>query len=68
MERGEEIRQIAYQVWEEEGRPNGRDLEHWLRAEAIWQKIEPSQSEPPSESQGTPKRVPRSRTGTPVSA
>jgi hypothetical protein len=23
----------AYQIWEREGRPQGRDLEHWLEAE-----------------------------------
>jgi len=22
----------AYQIWEQEGRPHGRDLEHWIRA------------------------------------
>lgn len=26
------IRQRAYQIWEEEGRPDGRALDHWLRA------------------------------------
>ncbi len=28
------IRERAYAIWEEEGRPDGKDLEHWLRAEA----------------------------------
>jgi hypothetical protein len=28
------IRERAYAIWEEEGRPEGRDLDHWLRAEA----------------------------------
>jgi hypothetical protein len=28
------IRQFAYQLWEEEGRPEGRELENWLEAEA----------------------------------
>lgn len=28
----ERIRAIAYALWEEEGRPDGRDIEHWLRA------------------------------------
>ncbi len=27
------IRQRAYQIWEENGRPAGRDLEHWLIAQ-----------------------------------
>lgn len=28
------VRDRAYQLWEEEGRPEGRDREHWYRAEA----------------------------------
>jgi hypothetical protein len=28
------IRKRAYAIWEEEGRPWGRDVDHWLRAEA----------------------------------
>jgi hypothetical protein len=24
----------AYAIWEREGRPDGKDLDHWLRAEA----------------------------------
>lgn len=28
------IRERAYALWEEEGRPEGRDVTHWLRAEA----------------------------------
>lgn len=27
------IRQRAYQIWEEDGRPEGQSLAHWLRAE-----------------------------------
>ncbi|MGH6924045.1 MAG: DUF2934 domain-containing protein [Propylenella sp.] len=26
------IRDRAYAIWEEEGRPHGRDWEHWYRA------------------------------------
>lgn len=37
MDREEEIKQTAYQLWEQEGHPEGRDLEFWLRAEAVWQ-------------------------------
>src|ERR1700693_2724615 len=29
-----QIRERAYSIWEQEGRPNGRDLDHRLRAEA----------------------------------
>jgi hypothetical protein len=27
------IRERAYHIWEEEGRPDGRDTEFWMRAE-----------------------------------
>lgn len=33
-----EVQLIAYHIWEEEGRPHGCDLEHWLTAEAVWQE------------------------------
>lgn len=57
MEREEEIRLIAYKIWEEEGRPHGRELDHWLKAEAIWREQhghEPSggTSEPPAQRLG----------------
>jgi hypothetical protein len=29
-----EIAERAYQIWEREGKPRGRDTEHWLMAEA----------------------------------
>jgi hypothetical protein len=33
-EREQRIRDRAYAIWEAEGYPDGKDLEHWLRAEA----------------------------------
>ena len=30
---GERIRRRAYEIWEREGHPHGRDREHWYRAE-----------------------------------
>jgi hypothetical protein len=27
------VRDRAYRIWEEEGRPEGRAMEHWVRAE-----------------------------------
>jgi hypothetical protein len=38
MERDEEIRQLAYQIWQQEGCPAGCEVEHWLRAESIWRE------------------------------
>jgi hypothetical protein len=32
-ERQQVIRERAYALWEQEGKPNGHDLDHWLRAE-----------------------------------
>lgn len=37
MDREEEIKQIAYKIWEEEGYQHGVDMDHWFRAEAIWE-------------------------------
>jgi Protein of unknown function (DUF2934) len=34
--RDEEISQIAYKLWQDEGCPDGRHLEHWSKAESIW--------------------------------
>jgi hypothetical protein len=32
----EEVKVIAYRLWEDEGRPEGRALDHWLKAETLW--------------------------------
>lgn len=33
------IRKRAYEIWEDEGRPQGRDRIHWLRAEAEFREV-----------------------------
>jgi hypothetical protein len=38
MSKEEEIKLIAYYLWEQEGCPDGRDCQHWIAAEAIWQE------------------------------
>ena len=35
IDRQEAIRRQAYALWESEGRPDGKDVEHWLRAERL---------------------------------
>ncbi len=35
--REEEIRAIAYHLWEQEGRPEGHAQDEWLRAESEWE-------------------------------
>ncbi len=37
MAREDEIRLIAFNIWQEEGCLDGRDCEQWLRAEIIWE-------------------------------
>ncbi len=36
MNKEDRIKQIAYGLWEREGRPNGKAVEHYYRAERIW--------------------------------
>ncbi len=40
MAREDEIRLIAYNIWQEEGCVDGRDCEQWMRAEIIWARRE----------------------------
>lgn len=45
----EEIRQIAYHLWLDEGCPQGLHHEHWLKAEEIWrarQSAQPADNKP----------------------
>jgi hypothetical protein len=30
---GERVRRRAYEIWEAEGRPEGKEFDHWARAE-----------------------------------
>jgi hypothetical protein len=34
----EQIRQTAYFLWEQDGRPEGQAMEYWLRAKAMHQR------------------------------
>lgn len=51
IDRDAEIRELAYRIWQEEGYSYGHEVQHWLKAESIWQKkhrpkIKPKQSKP----------------------
>jgi hypothetical protein len=35
MDLYDEIARVAYELWEQSGRIDGRDLEHWIEAERI---------------------------------
>ena len=44
--RDEATRQLAYKLWQEDGHPDGYDVEHWLRAQMILEEINRPQSKP----------------------
>jgi len=46
IDRDEEIRQLAYRYWQEDGCQNGAELQHWLKAEEIWLEEHRPKSEP----------------------
>jgi hypothetical protein len=40
-DRQQQVAQIAYRIWQEEGRPRGREEEHWWRAEKAFHADKP---------------------------
>jgi hypothetical protein len=48
MGKEDEIRLIAYKIWEDGGYKNGLDWEYWFKAESVWEK----QNEPVQEPVG----------------
>ena len=57
MPREDEIRLIAYNIWQEESCVHGKDCEHWLRAEVIWEEQQKKQASAEGASAGTQKAV-----------
>jgi Protein of unknown function (DUF2934) len=55
------IRERAFAIWEEEGRPEGKSVAHWLRAEA---EIKPNKISGVTDNR---KRLKSSKTGLVVS-
>jgi hypothetical protein len=56
-DRDEEVRQLAYRLWQEAGCPNGTDVQHWLKAQELWQenhrpkiRTKPSKAKKPGKS------------------
>jgi hypothetical protein len=44
-DREQERRERAYKIWETEGRPEGRHLDHWLRADEDGEAVETEAAE-----------------------
>ena len=54
------VAQRAYELWENEGRPEGRSMEHWTRAEEMLRNSErPADSALEAPSRGRKPAVPR---------
>ena len=63
MNREMRIRERAYQIWQDEGRPDGKAGEHWEKARRM---IE-GEEQTPAKGTKTQGRKPRSRKGTAAS-
>jgi hypothetical protein len=48
-----EIRERSYQIWENEGQPEGRAWDHWLRAEAELREKEAQEGSSQPQQSGT---------------
>ncbi len=68
----EQIRDLAHAIWEQEGRPEGKHLEHYFRAKQILQEQESAhvielgaappiiqQAAPPKRRKNSPRRTKR---------
>lgn len=55
MDTEEEVRRIAYELWESSGRPAGCEIENWLRAEAMWQARQSPAAATQAASAGKPR-------------
>ncbi|MFO1208627.1 MAG: DUF2934 domain-containing protein [Amaricoccus sp.] len=62
----DDIARVAYAIWEAEGRPEGRDHEHWTRAKHLLlegrAEIEYPESaiaEPPADGPSAPRKAMR---------
>jgi len=56
INRDEEVRQLAYRIWQEAGCPHGADVQHWLKAQAIW-----LESHPPKKRRAVPAKATTTR-------
>jgi hypothetical protein len=57
------IKHRAYELWEQEGYPSGKDTEHWERAKLEYATLKPTAAET-----DTPKRSASAKAGKPVAA
>ncbi|WP_431470200.1 DUF2934 domain-containing protein [Sphingosinithalassobacter sp. LHW66-3] len=51
------IRERAYEIWQEEGRPEGREEEHWQKAASEFGEARETPSKPSAKAAGSAKRT-----------
>lgn len=59
----EQIRELAYAIWQQEGRPEGKDAEHYFRARQILEQQETAKvielpEHPASKELAAPEKTP----------
>ena len=58
----EKIRRLAHTLWEQEGRPEGRDVQHYLAAKEILEQQETVRNRPKASKSSKPRtRNPRAK-------
>ena len=64
----QQIKELAYAIWEEEGRPEGKDVEHYFRARQILEERQASSliQLTPSPKSKSPRRPPTPQSAPPV--
>ncbi len=65
MARDDEIRMIAYSIWDQEGRRDGHDREHWQKAEMIWESSQRTRAVAES---ATPNKTGKAESGRKIKA
>jgi hypothetical protein len=60
MAKEDEIKVIAYDIWEQQGCPDGHDCEQWFMAEKIWEQrqkaaLQNTKAPPKADNKANPK-------------
>ena len=56
--RDQRIADLAYHMWEEDGRPDGRAEDHWLRASVLVDELAPKA---PAKKKATAAKTPKKK-------
>jgi hypothetical protein len=64
MGREDEVRCIAYSIWQEAGCPSGCDYEYWFKAESMWENKQEKSVSSNSKAQTKRTTMPRTKVAT----